>query len=101
MSYCRFGDDSDVYLYDSFNGNIVCCVCRLTPLERGEFTSLDGTTNTVYCREDTYLSSPTKAIRHLRKHRRAGHMVPRYAFRRLRRERRLARRGRGFYPNNP
>ena len=29
MALCRFGDDSDLYVYYSVYGGIICCHCRL------------------------------------------------------------------------
>lgn len=29
MSYCRFGTDSDIYVYERTEGGIACCGCLL------------------------------------------------------------------------
>lgn len=29
MAYCRFSDESDVYMYHHVDGYIVCCMCSL------------------------------------------------------------------------
>ena len=76
MSYCRFGKDSNVYLYPTFGKTWVCCNCRLsTELIEGigfhhsfALVSLEG----------------VKA--HLEAHLEAGHLVPDYAFERVARE---------------
>ena len=67
MSYCRFGDDSDVYLFHS--EDIIKCMC----------CSLEGYDGTEFIfRRDV--------IRHLRKHQSWDHKVPEYVFQRLERE---------------
>jgi hypothetical protein len=68
VALCRFGSDSDVYVYYSIHGGIECCGCRL----------LDG----------RLFNLPTEAemIAHLEQHRRAGHKVPEEAFEELRTE---------------
>lgn len=83
MSYCRFGDHSDVYVYD--NGEfLVCCQCRL----RGDHRDVLYPTN-------------RQMLAHLNAHRMVGHKVPERAPERLRKEmpeadeaRRRARRAR-------
>ena len=59
MSYARFGDDSDVYVYLDVAGELRCCACRfLTGCEsRGFRTTAD-------------------LIAHLYAHQDAGHAVP-------------------------
>jgi len=64
MSYCRFGDDSDVYVYATFEDTYECCACRLS-INWGHKTAAD-------------------MIAHLEKHRATGHLVPQYAIDRLR-----------------
>jgi hypothetical protein len=61
MSYCRFGADSDVYVYPSFSG-IVCCACRM-----GQDEPMDA----------------AAMLAHLRLHERGGDVVPGYAIERL------------------
>ena len=60
MSYCRFSEDSGVYVYEGYGvgdaGVIVCCGCRI----EGHFETDDGIT----------------FLRHLAEHRTAGHKVP-------------------------
>lgn len=62
MSYCRFGNDSDVYLYMHVDGQHVCCSCRM----------LDE-------RPDVYMYNAQSALMHLKGHKTAGHRVPKYA----------------------
>jgi hypothetical protein len=69
MSYCRFGKDSDVYMYPSFDG-IVCCSCRL---DENKW-------------QDRVFQTPLEAIEHLREHQIAGHQVCNFALGRLRQE---------------
>jgi hypothetical protein len=68
VCYCRFGDDSDVYLRRS-GGEIVCAFCALEP-DHG----------------DVPLDDPGLAEEHLLEHADAGHKVPGDAFHRLRGE---------------
>ena len=65
MSYCRFGDDSDVNMYPTGENEICCCACQL---KKG------GTYN------------QEEALEHLEHHRVAGHMVKQHAIDRLKRE---------------
>jgi hypothetical protein len=67
MSYCRFGRDSDVYVYEAENG-IECCGCRL--LDVAFFTA----------------AGPGEMLEHLMAHRAAGHAVPESALEELRGE---------------
>jgi len=69
MSYCRFGEDSDIYLYPHVYGDYICCACRL----RGTFGS-------------TVLITLAEVLEHLQAHRDVGHKVPEYAFERIRTE---------------
>lgn len=55
MSYCRFGYDSDVYVYESERG-LECCGCKLL--------------------EFYHTKSHVEMIRHLEKHIEVGHAVP-------------------------
>lgn len=78
MSYARFGDDSDVYVFiDGETLRLECCACLLR--ERlGHFQ----------CR------TRVQMLAHLEKHRAKGHKVPRSATMRLRRELEQGRRKR-------
>ena len=63
MSYARFGDDSDIYMYgcDDTKGAEIfeCCSCGLAP--KGESAHFYGYDN---------------AIAHIREHIKTGHKVP-------------------------
>lgn len=68
MAYCRFGDDSDVYLYNS--GDVwSCCGCKLA----------DG--------GERLFSNLTDVLAHLDEHATAGHRVDGWAVARVRWER--------------
>lgn len=74
MSYCRRGDDSDVYVFQwQGQPGILCFECLLCVNHEG------------HC-EDWRGQSPQEMIEHLGKHRASGHMVPNRAFKRLRAE---------------
>jgi hypothetical protein len=64
MAYCRFGRDSDVYVFE-MEGGIECCRCRIAG---GTFEA----------------GGAAEMIEHLLKHRAAGHAVPDEALRELR-----------------
>lgn len=66
MSYCRFSENSDVYMYlSATTGKIICCWCRLdSPLTEPD-PALDG---------------PQEAIAHLLRHQVGGDNVPTHAF---------------------
>jgi hypothetical protein len=68
MSYCRFGPDSDVYVYPVGGGKVECCWCALS--ETRETVSL----------------TRGEMLAHLWDHEQAGHKVPDYATLRLRGE---------------
>jgi hypothetical protein len=60
LSYCRFSDESDVYLYESVSGGFRCCGCCLY--------------------EEPGITTPIEAFGHLWEHRKAGEQVPERAF---------------------
>lgn len=64
MSYCRFSQTSEVYVYENPRGGITCCFCSLST-------------------ESVDLDTPEEALVHLIRHRRAGHKVPQCAFAQL------------------
>jgi len=67
MSYCRFGEDSDIYFLATGEG-FQCCWCGFDKYGKDIFkTRLD-------------------ALNHLVEHIKAGHKVPDYAFERLQQE---------------
>lgn len=67
MSYCRLSADSDVYMYWSTEGSVICFACRLQ--EWGESQSF---------------STFQAALDHLGRHRLWGEKVPECAFEDLR-----------------
>jgi hypothetical protein len=68
MSYVRFGQDSDVYVFHSVYGGYECCGCHLNPDRGFNSKTISG------------------AIAHLQVHIAAGHKVPQRALIRLRYE---------------
>jgi hypothetical protein len=68
VSFARFSEDSDVYVYLGIDGTFQCCGCWLS----GTSVRLDSTDD---------------MISHLRRHQVAGHSVPGYALERLEAER--------------
>ena len=75
MSYARWGlEQSDVYVYPSGGGDIVCCGCTFEPEGEnevpGNFTA----------------RGPKEMLEHLLKHIERGDVVPESALERLRRE---------------
>lgn len=56
MSYARFGDDSDVYVYADVGGYVACCGCILG--DKWDF------------------HSPAEIVSHLQEHVSVGHKVP-------------------------
>ena len=78
MSYARFAEESDVYVYASARGGIECQRCRF--IHQTETTADSPRNNAVMVDED-------EMIAHLEKHRRAGQQVPESALEGLRRDR--------------
>lgn len=73
MSYCRFSNDSDIYLFCNTAGYYECCACKLAKREWDSFT----------CKTRKAI------INHLDKHLKAGHKVPPRSFARLFKEQKL------------
>jgi hypothetical protein len=86
MAYCRFGENSDVYLFGSMNGGYECCACRLAPLvptifTKGEAPWLKGPCKhcggngcqSCLMHDSTMLKTPQDAVDHMLAHRKAGH----------------------------
>jgi len=69
MAYCRFGIDSDVYLFASANGGWECCRCAL------ESSSGKAVSLRFYTLNET--------VSHMEAHREAGHKVPGSVFEEL------------------
>ena len=107
MSYCRFGDDSDVYVYAHVSGGFECCACSLAELVTTIFTSglkdddprkkLFGDIKPcencqgVGCKQcmmpgNINLKTRSEMIAHLQEHINAGHKVPPYAIEQLTKE---------------
>lgn len=107
MSYCRFSKPSDVYMYPHVDKYIVCVNCKLTKKIKTVFTT--GSKEETYftkifgeiepcahckgkgcdlCMEhgDFNTESRKEAIKHLLKHREAGHIVPEDAIKLLEKE---------------
>ena len=80
MSYSRFGEDSDVYIYLDVDGSIHCCGCPLEPTHGGnpnlgmQDIKFHGTKQ---------LWKYSDAIEHVKEHLNAGHRVPDYVIERL------------------
>ena len=73
MSYARFSDDSDVYMYHHYMGFIECCGCWISdeiPDEYGEIPS-------------PRFETPRRAIMHLDEHISRGYQVPQSTFDRI------------------
>jgi hypothetical protein len=101
MSYCRFGGDSDVYVFGTsvreFDADervvgskdvIECCGCILQERVWVDDPSwpFKGYLKAVGEIVEHAFDTPAEMIEHLERHRRAGHMVPEYAMERLREE---------------
>lgn len=106
MAYCRFGS-GDVYMYQHIDGFIECCACRLAPMVTTIFTKglKDGDVRErffghisrcdqchgkgcTHCQMHGNKHFKTRgwALKHLHAHRDAGHKVPDYAFKILKKE---------------
>ena len=72
MSYCRFGEGSDVYLFYSTDDEYECCGCLLKSKEGDPF---GDSFNCV---------TASEMLAHLVEHREKGHEVPEEALVRLR-----------------
>lgn len=59
MAYCRWGEDSDLYVFMHVNGVLECCGCFLDKENRMSFTA----------------HSTQEMVDHLAEHRTAGHKV--------------------------
>jgi hypothetical protein len=57
MSYCRWSERSNVYVYDDVSGGTTCCGCALN---RGSLN----------------VATHAEMVAHLREHIAAGHLVP-------------------------
>ncbi len=71
MSYCRMGQDSDVYMYPHINGYIVCVNCKLSERPYDD---------------EMQFKTQKQAIAHLEHHIASGNKVPKYAIEILKKE---------------
>lgn len=74
MSYARFGEESDVYIFEHVAGYIQCCGCRLVELDEKE---IFGFAN---------LNTAREALQHLNDHVLEGDKVNAETFRLIREE---------------
>lgn len=74
MSYARFSDSSDVYIFEHSAGFIQCCGCNLTEPTTGEYVGFAD------------LATPRLALQHLEAHIEAGDKVPQVAIDRIKEE---------------
>lgn len=65
MAYCRFGCESDVYLFYNVGEYYDCCGCSLKKFGSTEMHSI------------------TEVIKHLKEHIKKGDIVPEHAFKQL------------------
>ena len=78
MSYCRRGEDSDVYIVSTGYG-YECVNCLLKPRYNSAVNMANSHLSTVCQTQDHMLI-------HIKKHQRAGHLVPERAIKRLQTE---------------
>lgn len=85
MSYARFGDDSDVYVFTAAEG-LECCGCILQARQYVEDSRhpLGGYLESVGEIVPHVFRSNAMMIEHLMLHREKGHIVPERALERLR-----------------
>jgi len=97
MSYCRFGEDSDVYIYAHVGGGFECCACGLAERVKSIFTTglLQGDPRSKFFGEiepcdqcggegcehcmipgSTRFDTRTELIKHVQDHINVGHKVP-------------------------
>jgi len=103
MSYARFGDGSDIYVYSHVGGGFECCACTLANLTPTVFTEgcddhplfkhIEPCENChgVGCDHcmmhgNTRVNTRSELITHIEDHIKAGHKVPEYVIERLRQE---------------
>ena len=85
MSFVRWGDDSDVYIYGSQDG-IICQECQLMPTVKTPVRNYRGkrTGQMTDVHGDFVAVTVDAMLEHITSHRRAGHKVPAYADENLR-----------------
>jgi len=69
MSWARFSENSDLYIFDDVHGGITCCACRLQELHE---TILPG----LQLPGDFNCRTEEEMIAHIREHKEAGHNIP-------------------------
>lgn len=69
MSYVRFAENSDVYVFDHVGGYLCCCACRL-----------EGSYNKDWSSRNFEAQTAPEMVDHLLEHKENGHMVPGFAF---------------------
>lgn len=79
MSYCRFGDDSDVYLYEHIDDFYECCSCRLMKKE----IHSTGLIPDFKMHKSKKMLNLNEVLFHLMKHKKKEHKVPDYALERV------------------
>lgn len=87
MSFVRWGDDSDVYIYGSQDG-IVCQECELMPVTTIPARNYKGqrTGQSIEVHLDFVAPTAGAMLEHIASHRQRGHKVPVYADENLRAE---------------
>ena len=103
MSYARFGEGSDIYVYEHVGGYFECCACSLSKPVKSIFT-VGCTDHPLFgdkppcekcggegCDEcmmpgNTCVKTRSEMISHIQAHIEAGHAVPDYAIKRLKEE---------------
>ena len=103
MSYARFGERSDIYVYEHVGGYFECCACSLSKPVKSIFT-VGCTDHPLFgdkppcekcggegCDEcmmpgNTCVKTRSEMISHIQAHIEAGHAVPDYAIKRLKEE---------------
>lgn len=85
MSYCRFSEDSDVYMFLSVHNVIECCMCSLNAIPSFSNESCKCGGEGCYKEFKKY----SDAIKHLNKHIDNGDRVPNRVFEILEKEKKM------------
>lgn len=87
MSYCRSYDRKhEVYMYHDVDGYIACCGCKLGGRRCPGCGDIRISTEKFFDNMKNNFFTRTEAIKHLLKHRKAGHNFPLRAIRTLQAE---------------
>lgn len=86
MSFARWGDGSDVYVYADVSGGVVCCGCNMAiSIVQVAYTDYFGIKHEVGESEwfgpTLFFHSVESLVEHLQEHRDAGQLVPNDLFR--------------------